>query len=112
MEEGLVSIGDSAFAGAGISELNIPSTVTYVGEFAMSCCQNLTSIIINEGIEKINRGILSECPNLTSVTLPASLTFIDENPMNDCNETLTIYGQAGSLAEQFAKDYEIPFVAQ
>ena len=111
LEEGLEAIGNSAFAGAGISELNIPSTVTYIGEYAMSCCSDLTSIIINEGIEKLNRCILAECPNLMSVTLPASLTFIDENPMRDCNEALTIYGQAGSLAEEFANDYEIPFVA-
>ena len=111
LEEGLESIGNSAFAGAGISELNIPSTVTYIGEYAMSCCPNLTSIVINEGIEKLNRCILAECPNLISVTLPASLTFIDENPMRDCNEALTVYGQAGSLAEKFANDYEIPFFA-
>lgn len=112
LEEGLESIGNAAFAGVVMSELNIPSTVTYMGDYAISSCPNLTSITIPDGIENLAKGVLAGCPNLTSVTIPASVTSAYENPFTDCNEALTIYGQAGSFAEKFASDYGFTFVAQ
>lgn len=111
LEEGLEGIGEAAFAGVPAAELIIPSTVTYIGNYAISSCPNLTSIVFPDGIENLNKGVLAGCPSLTSVTIPDSVTFIYDNPIGEI-EGLTIYGKAGSLAEQFASDFGFTFVAQ
>ena len=111
LEEGLEGIGEAAFAGVSATELAIPSTVTYIGNYAISNCPNITSIVFPDGIENLNKGVLAGCPSLTSVTIPDSVTFIYENPIGEI-EGLTIYGKAGSLAEQFASDCSFTFVAQ
>ena len=53
----------------------------------------------------------SVCSGLTSVTSPDSVTTIGEYAFNGCTN-LTIYGKAGSEAEKYAKEREIPFVVQ
>ncbi len=39
---------------------------------------NVTEVVINEGITRLNNRALCKMPNLTTVSLPESLTYIDE----------------------------------
>jgi uncharacterized protein YjdB len=57
----------------------IPESVTTIGNFAFSCCYDLTSIIIPNSVTTIGNGAFSLCNGLTSITIPNSVTSIDDN---------------------------------
>jgi hypothetical protein len=54
--------------GKKVSTYSIPSSVTAIGDYAFSGCNNLTSISIPSSVRVIGVGAFS-CENLTSVTL-------------------------------------------
>lgn len=49
----LNSIGDKAYKGAGLTEIFIPDTVTYIGEEAFADCQKFTSLKYSKGMTYI-----------------------------------------------------------
>ena len=47
---------------------------------------DITSIVIEDGITEISRGLFRECKNVKSVTLPKSMEIIRHSAFNDCND--------------------------
>ena len=68
-------------------------------------------IVIKEGIKKIGDHAFAGCTYLESVNLPASHETISANAFEDC-KVVTIYAPAGSYAERYAVENNIPFVAE
>ena len=73
----VTEIGDDAFYASDedtfrITEVTIPSSIITIGELAFFGT-GISEIIIPEGVEVIGRQAFDACPNLTKVTLPASL---------------------------------------
>jgi hypothetical protein len=64
--------------------------VTAIGEDAFRYCTNLTSIIVPEGILRIEESAFSNCSNLTTITLPNSLTSIGMGAFNKCTKLTSI----------------------
>jgi len=70
------SIGQYAFYQCeGPMIVNIPNSVTNVGDFAFSQ-SGLTSVTISNNITVINKGVFSGCTSLKSVTIPNGVTTI------------------------------------
>lgn len=68
--EGVTVIGQRAFAGCGITNVNIPnSVITIVGD-AFWDCQGLASINIPDSVKIIGMGAFRNCENLASVAIP------------------------------------------
>ena len=110
----LTSIGANAFHGCtGLTELEIPDTVTVLGFGAFQGCSELTSAKINGTLEaipsqcffgctKLNKVVISDsvsslgdyafagCDSLTDITIPSSVQNISENTFSDC-ENLRIF---------------------
>ena len=86
----------------------IPNSVTSIGMHAFGRCNDLTSINIPESVTYIGWDAFSGCTGLTSITIPNSVTSIGEGAFSGCNN-LTIYGTAGSNAEKYANENDIPF---
>ena len=61
-----------------------------------------------QSIECIGEWTFSDCPQLTSVTVPKSVKQIEASAFLG-SDNVTIRGYAGSYAETFAKENEIPF---
>ena len=69
-------IGKNAFTNMAIKTLNIPNSVTSLGEGAFSDCSKITSLTISESITNIPNNCFSDCKSLTEVIIPKSVTTI------------------------------------
>ena len=66
--DGVVSIGNYAFAGAScITKVNLPETLKSIGEYAFSYCTAIPSITVPSGVESINYAAFYDCTNLSAV---------------------------------------------
>lgn len=78
------------FAGAGLSEYSIPSSVTEIGRTAFMDCTSLTSIDIPSSITKIGDYAFRCCTSLTSVNIPDSVTMIGGEAFYFCTSLTSI----------------------
>ncbi len=122
----VVAINESAFMNNDrIKAVKIADTVDYVGQMAfMNCtgleiavcgknvkvldeycfnnCTALKQVELNEGIECLKYGVFALDLCLKELYIPGSVTEIDYILVGD--EEITLIVEAGSAAEQYAKD--------
>lgn len=67
-----------------ITTLEIPTSVTSIGNHAFYCCNGLTSIDFPSNLSSIGDWAFSNCSGLTSVDLPSSITKMGEYVFNNC----------------------------
>ncbi len=82
----------------------IPSTyndlpVTSIGERAFSKCENLSVLVINEGIKEIGKTAFFSLPALTAITFPRSLEKIDAYAFAETIENLKYIYYNGSVEQ-------------
>ena len=111
------------------TEIILPNDVEAVWFDAFELCQNIESIIINEGAKYIKGGAFLECTSLKKVYIPQSVQKIhvfDENYIRNCQLSgskggysefrnalygFMVIGEKGSFAEKYCTHFEIPFKA-
>ena len=76
--------------GKEITELEIPSSVTNIGDYAFYGCSGLTSITIPNSVATIGEYAFYNCSGLTSVTIPSSVTSIGNNAFSGCSGLTSI----------------------
>ena len=69
----------------------------------------MQKVVINDGCTTITKNSFTDCAKLTDVTIPASVTYIDDAAFDKNNSNLTFHVEAGSAAEQFAKDNHLKY---
>jgi hypothetical protein len=74
---GVRIIGKGAFRGSNITAINIPDSVIEIGDYALSDCYKLTSIVIPESVTKIGSDPfgLGTSQNMISITLPQNVMY-------------------------------------
>ena len=71
---------------------------------------NDANVVIPDTVTVISTGAFNSNSNLMRVTIPDSVIDIDDDAVFRC-ENLTFRASAGSAAEEYAKDFDIPFEA-
>lgn len=108
---GVKSIGEYAFAFCGLTKIEIPSTVTLLGESAFYRCLDLVSakidvshisdmaffgcnklsdLTISDGVVSIGGNAFGSCDALTALDLPDSVTSIGETAFQACTKLSSI----------------------
>lgn len=107
------NIAIEAFAHSSVTEVQIPNSVTTIGESAFAYAENLRSITlpvglktvsktmlagtaieniaVPEGVTTIGYGAFQSCLQLRTVMLPSTLTLIDAYGFNNCHNLFEIY---------------------
>lgn len=122
--DGIQYIGRNAFRGRAVRNVTIPATVQYIWQDAFRNCPNLTRVEIapmaeadsdeyNTGLYSISQGAFGDCPKLSYIYIPETLGSIGFSGSNVFfgSPNVAIYGVAGSMAQEYAGKYDIPFNA-
>ena len=87
----VTSIGNYTFAGfKAPTSIIIPNSVTSIGEGAFLDCTGLSSITIPNNVTSICKETFKKCSNLTSIIIPNSVTKIEENAFVACTGLTSI----------------------
>lgn len=131
----LKTLGGSAFGNCtSLIQIEIPKSVAVLGAGGFENCVQLHKITLSPKIKKIPMNAFAGCTALTEITLPEKCREIEFFAFNRCWNlqavhigadvksigyeafdncpSVTIYAPAGSYAETWAKEHNIPFVAE
>ena len=87
----VTTIGDNAFIGcSNLTSIDIPNTVTSIGYEAFAECSSLTSVTIGNGITTIIGGVFINCSSLTSVTIGSGVISIGDSAFAGCSSLTSI----------------------
>lgn len=81
----VIEIGQRSFYGCSITSVEIPNSVTKIGDMAFIWCDDMTSVIIPNSITEIGRSAFFGCTGLTSLTIPSSVTEIGNSAFRQCS---------------------------
>ncbi len=69
IKPGTLTIADLAFERCYLTSINIPDSVTNIGDRAFFLCRDLTSITIPDSVTSIGKDAFLDCPGLISITV-------------------------------------------
>jgi hypothetical protein len=134
--ESVIRIGNSAFAGCrSLKNISLPDSIETFGVRVFLNCENLTELKLPQKTRGVIRWyFFGSCKNLERLYVPSKVTAITEWAFDgctalrelhlkkgtkkfdfsgiECAKHLTIYAPAGSYAETYAKEHNIPFEAE
>ena len=87
----VTEIGEYAFCDwRNLENVTMSSNITSIGNCAFDGCSSLTSITIPESVTSIGDWAFSGCSSLTSITIPESVTSIGYGAFSDCSSLTNI----------------------
>lgn len=105
----VVTIGEGAFsrytqysAAPCFESIDLPETLTSIGDAAFLYNTSLKSVVIPSSIDKIGAFAFSYCTSLQSATLPESVKTIGQYAFAGCMELATINLQNVTQIDEFA----------
>lgn len=84
VKEGTTQIASYAFSYTGLSNIEIPESVTSIGDYAFEGCSRLTNITIPSGVKSIGGYAFDNCTGLSSITIPDNVTDIGRYAFKGC----------------------------
>lgn len=96
----VVEICDSAFSSANFTKITLPDTITRIGDFAFTTCQNMTSFHIPASVTELGAGPFTNCTRLTNITIDSGNTsykVIDQTIYTKDGKTLVNCPNAKSI---------------
>lgn len=131
----LKTLGSGAFENCtALTRIELPKSVATLGAGVFENCTALSKVTLSPKIKKLHANTFAGCTGLTEITIPekcreieffafdrcfnletvhigGDVKSIDYEAFDNCPK-LTIYAPAGSYAEGYAKEHNVPFVAE
>ena len=90
LPDSVTSIGDSAFSGSSLEDIELPDSVTSIGTDAFLNCLSLKSVKLSGGLTSIEDTAFAFCKSLTSIVIPDGVTHIGEYAFYNCNSLKSV----------------------
>ncbi len=100
----LVYAGDLYLNDALITELEIPESITSIGNYAFEDCKSLTSITLPDSITSIGESAFAGLRSLTSIIISSEVTSIGDRAFFGSG-SLTIYCETGNRPSDWHADW-------
>lgn len=85
---------DGAFQGANIKSVQIPSSVTVIGNRAFANCTYLEKIEIPTSVTQIGNDAFNGCKKVATLTIPETITALGQNAFANCTSLKVVYYNA------------------
>ncbi|MBQ9905272.1 MAG: leucine-rich repeat protein [Oscillospiraceae bacterium] len=109
LPDSLTSIGRHSFDSCyALTTINFSAALTEVDEYAFWACYKLRKVTLPDGVKEIGKSAFAACRALSEITLPMNLNTIAGDAFWHSDE-VTIKSYAGSYAESYAKENNIPY---
>ncbi len=110
--EGTERIGAySVYYANKLSEVVITEGVTHIGEGAFGDCRMLSRVSLPDSLQSIENFAFYNDSSLTDIYIPESVTEMGDNVFSN-TDTLTIYGEEDSYAQEYAQSKDIKFAVK
>jgi len=107
----VTKIGNSAFNGyQNLTKVVLPEGIKSIGTHAFEYCTSLAEINIPTSVTDIGYSAMGGCDSLKSVEIPETVTNIGAEVLEFCDRLKEIRGVRGSAADRLAKELEVKFV--
>lgn len=95
---------------SNITQVIIPEGVTRIEEGAFGDSEKLSSVVLPESLDRIENFAFYNDRNLSEIYIPEGVTYMGDNVFSN-TEAITIFGEKGSYAQDYALSKGIKFVA-
>lgn len=90
LHEGVKRIGEGAFSGCSITEIEIPRCVEYIREMTFSGCKELRSVKLPDTLREIGKNAFDYCSSLVSIVIPKSVERMGSNVFSRCSDLIEL----------------------
>lgn len=84
------AIGASAFKGSGLTRVQLPDSITEIGENAFYECKSLTAINLPEGVTRISYYAFANCYCLKEIVIPEGVTELSAGVFYSCTSLVQV----------------------
>lgn len=92
----VTEIGSWAFSDSKIRNINLPDSITSIGDCAFQNCDYLTEIILPKNLLRIVGGAFQNCDRLQKLSIPKSVTKLDSFLTARCNSLTSLEVENGN----------------
>ena len=98
LPSGMEAIDTKAFYKSKVSAIDVPTSVTWVGESAFEGCEKLTSIWLPDGVVELPAKLFCDCTSLREIEMGA-ISKMGEKAFYNCQslQSLTLGGSLSSV---------------
>ncbi len=94
----------------GLKNVKLSKNITEISDGTFCRCSGLQHIELGDNTTTIGYEAFSHCDSLKSIIIKDNVSSIHKNAFNSTNtKNITIYGNKGSVAEQYANENKIKF---
>lgn len=73
-----------------LKTLELPDTVTYIGDDTFNCCFEIEAISIPKNVTYIGDGAFSDCRSWQNISIPDKVTFIGSGAFGGCEKLVNL----------------------
>ncbi|MBR3600863.1 MAG: leucine-rich repeat domain-containing protein [Lachnospiraceae bacterium] len=108
ISESLVVDRYYTFRGANINQVSFEEGISVLPAYLFNECDSIEEVRIPSSVTEIGESAFGYCDNLKAMEIPSGVNQIGRNAFGGC-KNLTLSVRAGSYAEQYAIEEEVPY---
>lgn len=94
-----------------LSNINIESGITSIGDTAFADCSSLSAVSIPASVKTIGKSVFSNCVNLRSISLGENIDYVGVRAFSNCSNLTNAVISCKKVGATFPEDAELPYMS-